>query len=106
MARIVARCSLCGGEGYQPPHGEPITIAHAPTCEEHPDNLLLCEGGCGMTAEACICPLDRWAPEPYRTFTDLLRETEADIWADPEAHGTTREAWAKVAQWPDPNEEK
>lgn len=64
-----------------------------------------CPGGCGMPEEECICPLERWAPKPWKTLTQLLRETEAEIWADPEAHGTTREEWAKVAQWPDPNRE-
>lgn len=61
-----------------------------------------CPGGCGMPTEECICAPGRWAPQPHTSLTQLVRGAEAAVWADPEGHGTTREQWAKSAQWPEP----
>jgi hypothetical protein len=36
----------------------------------------------------------------WETLEEALRETEREIAADPEAHGTTAEEWERIRQWP------
>jgi hypothetical protein len=40
------------------------------------------------------------ASDEWGSLEETLRETERDIAADPEAHGTTAEDWERVRQWP------
>lgn len=56
-----------------------------------------CAGGCGQPKERCICK-----PQPFKTLTQLVRETEADVTEeDLKGSGLTMEDWQNIRQWPE-----
>jgi hypothetical protein len=61
-----------------------------------------CPGGCGMSSLRCLCRLETWAPKPFQTLTQIVREAEADVnEEDLKGSGLTMDDWQRIRQWPE-----